>query len=114
MDDRLGAGDPLLAGLFDAATAPAEAPLPGEAEALAVFRVAGRRAHRPAALIAAAVFGGAVMIGGVAAAATGSMSLPGISHGRATPPPTASPATAPVSDAGQGAGIYPGVRPTPA
>lgn len=78
----------VLTRLLDAATAPAEGPVPGEEAALAAFRTigpgaaasrAGRRhmirSMTTAKVAAAALAGGLSLVGGVAAAATGS--LPG-------------------------------------
>jgi hypothetical protein len=76
--------DPRLAALFAAAKAPAELPLPGEEAALTAYRTPGRSwfarrgLSRHAQLVAAAIFGGVVVAGGVATAATGT--LPVISH----------------------------------
>jgi hypothetical protein len=112
MTDHLDADDPILAGLFDAATAPAEAPLPGELAALAAFRAQTaplRRHRRPAALMAAAAFGGAVMVGGVAAAATGSMPLLG-SHRDRLVVPHSVPASATHSASTTQLGRAPGAR----
>jgi hypothetical protein len=73
----------MVAAVLAAATAPAEAPLPGEAAALAAFRHSHRsprrlRLLRPAdnlKLFAATLCGGVVIASGVAAAATGTMPL---------------------------------------
>ena len=82
--------DPRLAALFAAAAAPAELPVPGEPEALAVYRrspgkswFAVRLGARPAQMAAAALFGGVLVAGGVATAATGS--LPIVGHHHAAP-----------------------------
>jgi hypothetical protein len=111
MTDRFPTDDPLLAAVLAAATAPAEAPLPGEEAALAAFRSrraapTAERRGRHRLLVSAAVLGGAVMISGVAAAATGVMPFvgspspvqtpagPGDRHGGGTTPtgrPTATP-----------------------
>jgi hypothetical protein len=79
--------DPRLAAVFAAAHAPAELPLPGETAALAAYRRAEGRSWfsvrlgaRPAQMIAAALFGGFLVAGGVATAATGSLPLPGLHH----------------------------------
>lgn len=77
-----------LTRLLAAATAPAEGPVPGEEAALAAFRTLGPGAATPRAgrrhmlrsmttakVAAAALAGGLSLVGGVAAAATGS--LPG-------------------------------------
>jgi len=76
------AHDPKVAAILAAAAAPAEAPLPGELAALAAFR----EVHHPrrrfalmsrksenAKVVAAAVFGGLVVLSGAAAAATGAI-----------------------------------------
>ena len=87
MNDHMHVDDPAVAAILAAAAAPAEGPVPGEAAALAAFR----SVHHPhrrlrmsrfsdkAKLIAAAVFGGVVVISGAATAATGG--LPLVSHG---------------------------------
>src|SRR4051812_4503417 len=88
MTDRMHVEDPLVAAVLAAAAAPAEAPMPGEAEALAAFREMHRptrRLHviRPSEnlkLFAAALCGGVVMISGAAAAATGTLPVVGSSH----------------------------------
>ena len=79
--------DPRLAAVFAAAHAPAELPLPGEDAALAAYRKAEGRSWfsvrlgaRPAQMIAAALFGGFLVAGGVATAATGSLPLPSQHH----------------------------------
>ena len=76
--------DPRLAAVFSAAKAPAELPVPGEAAALTAYRKLDGRSWfsirmgaRPAQMIAAALFGGLVVAGGVATAATGSLPLVG-------------------------------------
>jgi hypothetical protein len=83
--------DPRLAAVFAAAHAPAELPLPGEAAALAAYRRADGRSWlsvrlgtRPAQMIAAALFGGFLVAGGVATAATGSLPLPGLHQHHST------------------------------
>ena len=89
--NRLAPDDAKLAALLQAAAAPAESPLPGEAAALAAFRelhgrgpgrrglavVGGwaRTGRRSPKLVAAATFGAVVMATGAAAAATGSLPL---------------------------------------
>lgn len=96
MNEHPHVDDPAVAAVLAAAAAPAEGPVPGEAEALAAFRSVyqpRRRMHMPrfsekAKLIAAAVFGGAVVISGAATAATGS--LPVVSHGHPHPTPASS------------------------
>jgi hypothetical protein len=93
--------DPLVGGLLMAATAPAEAPLPGERAALAAFRavhppVRKLRLLRPTAnlkLMAAALGGGAVMVTGVAAAATGTLPLVGSGHSHHSQTPRIHPGT---------------------
>jgi hypothetical protein len=83
--DRLRSSDPLVAAVLAAAAAPAEAPLPGEAAALAVFRQIHQPSRRErvvqglvrAKVAALAVAGGVVLASGVATAATGT--LPGVS-----------------------------------
>jgi len=77
--------DPRVAALLTAASAPAEAPLPGEADVLAEFRrriPADRGVVRPlrSRLVAAAFFGALVTVGGGAAAATGTFSVGGHGH----------------------------------
>ena len=95
MNDHMHVDDPAVAAVLAAAAAPAEGPVPGEAAALAAFR----SVHHPhrrfsmarfsdkAKLIAAAVFGGVVVISGAATAATGNMPLVshGHSHSHSTP-----------------------------
>jgi len=85
--------DPRLAAVLSAAKAPAELPLCGEAEALAAYRrpsgkswFAFRLTARPAQLVAAALFGGLVVAGGVATAATGTVPIVGLHqpHGTVT------------------------------
>lgn len=100
--------DPRLAAVFAAAKAPAELPLRGEAEALAAYRkpagkswFAFRGTTRPAQLIAAALFGGFVVAGGVATAATGTLPLVGTHHSHSTP--SVSPSTSDASTDGQDA-----------
>lgn len=91
MNDHTHVDDPAVAAVLAAAAAPAEGPVPGEAQALAAFRTVyhpHRRLRMPAfsekaKLIAAAVFGGVVVISGAAGAATGS--LPLVSHGHSHP-----------------------------
>ena len=93
MNDHTHIDDPAVAAVLAAAAAPAEGPVPGEAAALAAFRSVyqphrGARMSRfseKAKLIAAAVFGGVVVISGAATAATGS--LPIVSHGHSHPTP---------------------------
>ena len=93
MNDHMHVDDPAVAAVLAAAAAPAEGPVPGEAEALAAFRSVHHRRRRvrmsgfseKAKLIAAAVFGGVVVISGAATAATGS--LPLVSHGHSHPAP---------------------------
>src|SRR5436305_6866985 len=94
--------DPRLAAVFAAAKAPAELPLPGEAEALAAYRrPAGRSwsdfrgTTRPGRLIAAALFGGLVVAGGVATAATGTVPIVGLHHIHGTPTVSLSPSDDP-------------------
>jgi hypothetical protein len=102
MNDHMHTDDPAVAAVLAAAAAPAEGPVPGEAQALAVFRSVyqpqrGARMSRfseKAKLIAAAVFGGVVVISGAATAATGS--LPIVSHGHSHAHPT--PAATHTSD----------------
>jgi hypothetical protein len=92
------ASDPRLAVVFSAAKAPAELPLPGEAAALAAYQRSGGRSWwfarrtgaRPAQMVAAVLFGGFVVAGGVATAATGS--LPVVGHHHATHPAGTTPA----------------------
>jgi hypothetical protein len=96
MTDHMHVDDPAVAAVLAAAAAPAEGPVPGEAEALMAFRSVHhprRRIRMPkysekAKLIAAAVFGGVVVISGAATAATGS--LPLVSHGHSHPTPATS------------------------
>jgi hypothetical protein len=79
MNDHVHIEDPRVQAVLAAAAAPAEAPLPGEAAALAAYREVHPpiRRNRPmrirenAKLLAAALFGGVVMASGVATAATG-------------------------------------------
>ncbi|HEU5035257.1 MAG TPA: hypothetical protein VFT62_10955 [Mycobacteriales bacterium] len=83
MNDRMHLDDPMVAAVLAAAKAPAEAPLPGEAAALAAFREVHQPARRKRSmrarenvkLLAAAVFGGVVMVSGVATAAVGHVPL---------------------------------------
>lgn len=94
MNDNMHVDDPAVAAVLAAAAAPAEGPVPGEAAALTAFRSVHhprRRFGMPrysekAKLIAAAVFGGVVVISGAATAATGS--LPLVSHGHQHSHPT--------------------------
>lgn len=94
MNENMHVDDPAVAAVLAAAAAPAEGPVPGEAAALAAFRSVHhprRRFGMPrysekAKLIAAAVFGGVVVISGAATAATGS--LPLVSHGHQHSHPT--------------------------
>lgn len=87
MNDHMHVDDPAVAAVLAAAAAPAEGPVPGEAAALAAFRSVHHPQRRlrmsrfsdKAKLIAAAVFGGVVVISGAATAATGG--LPLVSHG---------------------------------
>src|SRR5437899_2772408 len=68
--------DPRIAALLTAAAAPAEAPLPGEAAAFAAFRRVhgtGPRRSMRSTLVASALFGALVTVGGAAAAATGTL-----------------------------------------
>jgi hypothetical protein len=96
MTDYMHADDPAVAAVLAAAAAPAEGPVPGEAAALAAYRSVHHphrrlrmsRFSEKAKLIAAAVFGGVVVISGVATAATGS--LPLVSHGHSHPHPATS------------------------
>ena len=93
MNDHMHVDDPAVAAVLAAAAAPAEGPVPGEAAALAVFR----SVHHPhrrfsmarfsdkAKLIAAAVFGGVVVISGAATAATGHVPLVSHGHSHSTP-----------------------------
>jgi hypothetical protein len=98
MTDFTHLDDPAVAALLAAAAAPAEGPMPGEAQALTAFRsvyTPRRRIHMPhfsekAKLIAAAVFGGVVVISGAATAATGTLPVPGVSHGHSHANPTKS------------------------
>jgi hypothetical protein len=83
--------DPRLAAVFSAAKAPAELPLSGEEAALAAYRritskprLTLRLGTRPAQLIAAALFGGVVVAGGVATAATGSLPIVSLHQHHAT------------------------------
>ena len=79
--DRVRSNDPLVTAVLTAAAAPAEAPLPGEAAALAAFRRAYRPSRRErvvhslvrAKIGALAVAGGVVLASGVATAATGNL-----------------------------------------
>lgn len=97
MNDHSHVDDPAVAAVLAAAAAPAEGPVPGEAEALVAFRSVYRPQRRlrmsrfseKAKLIAAAVFGGVVVISGAATAATGS--LPIVSHGHSHQPSTQTP-----------------------
>ena len=96
MTDHTHVDDPAVAAVLSAAAAPAEGPMPGEKEALAVFRsvlspprrVRMSRFSEKAKLVAAAVFGGVVVISGAATAATGT--LPIVSHGHSHPHPATS------------------------
>jgi len=96
MNDHTHVDDPKVAAVLAAAAAPAEGPVPGEAAALTVFRSMHRSHGRfrmsrysdKAKLIAAAVFGGVVVISGAATAATGG--LPLVSHGHSQPHPSTS------------------------
>jgi hypothetical protein len=96
MNDHTHVDDPAVAAVLAAAAAPAEGPMPGEAEALAAFRSVHSPRRRPrmsrysekAKLVAAAIFGGVVVISGAATAATGS--LPIVSHGHSHPHPATS------------------------
>ena len=97
MNDHTHLDDPAVAAVLAAASAPAEGPVPGEAEALTAFRsvyhprrrLRMSRFSEKAKLIAAAVFGGVVVISGAATAATGS--LPIVSHGHSHQPSTHTP-----------------------
>ena len=98
--------DPRLAALFAAAAAPAELPLVGEPAALTAYRRAHGRSWfasllgpRPAHLAVAALFGGVVLAGGVATAATGSLPIVGHQH-TATAPTTTSASDAETAAAG--------------
>ena len=100
--------DPRLAALFAAAAAPAELPVRGETQALAVYRrssgkswFAVRLSARPAQMVAAALFGGVLVAGGVATAATGS--LPIVGHHHATPAAPTHDGQTDAVDAGTGA-----------
>src|SRR4051794_28623935 len=93
--------DPRLAALFAAASAPAELPLSGEPAALTAYRrahrpsrIAGLLGPRPVHMVAAALFSGVILAGGVATAATGS--VPIVGHHHAAPV-----TTAPSSDGSQ-------------
>jgi len=93
--DQDPSGDPQVAALLAAAGAPAESPLPGEAAALAAYRqvmgrgrLARRLGARPAQVVAGALFGGLVVAGGVATAATGSLPIVGHHDRPATSPHT--------------------------
>ena len=96
MNDHTHVDDPAVAAVLAAAAAPAEGPVPGEAEALTAFRSVHqphRRIRMPrysekAKLIAAAVFGGVVVLSGAATAATGSIPLV---HGHSHQPSTHTP-----------------------
>jgi len=86
--------DPRLAALFAAASAPAELPLSGEPAALTAYRRAHRPSRvasllgpRPVHMVAAALFSGVILAGGVATAATGS--VPIVGHHHAAPVTTA-------------------------
>lgn len=134
--DRLRSSDPMVAAVLAAASAPAEAPLPGEAAALAAFRRVHRLSRRErvvqsmvrAKVAVLAITGGVVLASGVATAATGT--LPGVSsvigpahshhhaptHGSPVTPPTPtgstqSPAGAsgpgPADTSGKGSGVVP-------
>jgi hypothetical protein len=88
--------DPRLAALFAAASAPAEQPVAGEPQALTAYRRSQGRSRfavvfgaRPVQVVAAAMFGGVLLAGGVATAATGS--LPIVGHHRPAPATTAAP-----------------------
>ena len=92
--------DPRLAALFAAASAPAELPLSGEPAALTAYRRAHRPSRvasllgpRPVHMVAAALFSGVLLAGGVATAATGSMPIVGHHH--------AAPTTAASTDGSQ-------------
>jgi hypothetical protein len=93
MTDQMHVDDPRVAAVLAAACAPAEAPLPGEAAALTAFRDVHHprrrifhmsRKSENAKLVAAAVFGGAVVLTGAAAAATGALPV-GHSHSSHAP-----------------------------
>jgi hypothetical protein len=86
--DQEPGSDPRLAAVIAAAGAPAESPLPGEAAARTAYRreltrhgrLLPRLRARPAQAVAAALFGGVLVAGGVATAATGSLPLVGTHH----------------------------------
>jgi hypothetical protein len=112
MTDHMHVDDPAVAAVLAAAAAPAEGPVPGEAEALVAFRSVYKPHRGPrmsrfsdkAKLIAAAVFGGVVVISGAATAATGS--LPLVSHGHSHPHPTPASTHAPdANDDDQGTDV---------
>src|SRR5438105_1350282 len=99
MTENTHVDDPQVAAILAAAAAPAEAPLPGESEALAAFcnvHHPHRRLHlmsrksENAKLVAAAVFGGLVVLSGAAAAATGALPLGHTNNGHNHPTPAAS------------------------
>jgi hypothetical protein len=77
--------DPRLAALFAAASAPAEPPFAGEQEALTAYRhwqgrsrfAAFRGPRRSVQIVTAALFGGVLLAGGVATAASGSLPIVG-------------------------------------
>src|SRR3954469_4920894 len=104
MNDHTHIDDPAVAAVLAAAAAPAEGPVPGEAQALVAFRsvyqphrgVRMSRFSDKAKLIAAAIFGGVVVISGAAGAATGS--LPLVSHGHSHSHPTPASTHSPDAD----------------
>jgi hypothetical protein len=108
MNDHTQIDDPAVAAVLAAAAAPAEGPVPGEAQALATFRsvyqphrgVRMSRFSDKAKLMAAAIFGGVVVISGAAGAATGS--LPIGSHGQSHSHPTPKATHTPDGDDDQG------------
>jgi hypothetical protein len=133
--------DPRLAALFAAASAPAEPPFAGEQEALTAYRhwqggsrfAAFRGPRRSVQIVAAALFGGVLLAGGVATAASGS--LPIVGHRQLADATTTAPSHVPaagrpgrptdasasteettasndVSDAGPGTAGHPAAHPT--
>jgi hypothetical protein len=111
MNEHTHTDDPVVAAVLAAAAAPAEGPVPGEALALAAFRsvyqphkgVRMSRFSDKAKLIAAAIFGGVVVISGAAGAATGS--LPLVSHGQSHSHPTPKATHTPDGDDDQGTDV---------
>lgn len=92
--------DPRLAAVFSAAKAPAELPVRGETAALAAYRklegkswLRMRLGARPAQMVAATLFGGFLVAGGVATAAGGSLPIVGAHHATHAQAPAATAGT---------------------